>query len=184
MLRDDIVVRGDIMANCALCSERLPNGGTIIFPSINISKKRCFFFLLISSGWKDNTSKQRNIGSNCFLYRFQCMLRWRIYIYCIFITIVDGYVYFHYDSSKCCRNCNLHGTDCKSETVNSGATEVTSISGIVTYHLMKGVMILLMAKQSTSEESLWIASIYMNSMSAGVHYTIHVYIVIHPHHLC
>lgn len=71
----------------------------------------------------------------------------------------------------------LHGTDCKSqsETVNSGATEVTSISGIVTYHLMKGVMILLMAKQSTSEESLWIASIYMNSMSAGVHYTIHVY---------
>lgn len=53
----------------------------------------------------------------------------------------------------------LHGTDCKSETVNSGATEVTSILGIVTYHLMKGVMILLMAKQSTSEESLWIASI-------------------------
>lgn len=78
----------------------------------------------------------------------------------------------------------LHGTNCKSETVNSGATEVTSISCIVTYHLMKGVMLLLMAHQSTSEESLWIASIYMNSMSAGVHYTIHVYIVIHPHHLC
>lgn len=69
----------------------------------------------------------------------------------------------------------VHGTDCKSETVNSGATEVTSISCIVTYHLMKGVMLLLMAHQSTSEESLWIASIYMNSMSAGVHYTFHVY---------
>lgn len=69
----------------------------------------------------------------------------------------------------------LRGTNCKSETVNSGATEVTSISGIVTYHLMKGVMLLLMAHQSTSEESLWIASIYMNSMSAGEHNTIHVY---------
>lgn len=104
---------------------------------------------------------------------------------CVFLLqSLTGMYIFITIRQNVAENVTFHGTDSKSETVNSGATEGTSISCIVTYHLMKGVMLLLMAHQSTSEESLWIASIYMNSMSAGVHYTIHVYIVIHPHHLC
>lgn len=65
---------------------------------------------------------------------------------------------------------------CKSETVNNWATELAYISCIYTYHLMKGMMVLLMVHQSTGKRSLRIGS--MTSMSA-VGKT-----CIHPRHLC
>lgn len=92
-----MVVRGNNMTNCARCSERLPNGGTIILPIyINIYKKYFFFFGYLHQVKKDIIPVH---GYHREILDLVPCIDFNVYFVdrymCIFIMIVDRYVYFY-----------------------------------------------------------------------------------------